>query len=378
MALEDLPPVPITLGGVVDPVHAVGREADADEILAVLGTGESVSVPGERRHGKTVLSHIVEERARALEWTVVTRSLEGSRSIDEVAEALAHDLVAVLPRLERVKAWLGSRAGLAAGGVRIDATPLTLEEVLAEACLHTDRLLLILDELPICARALERSDPGSGLALMHRLRRLRQSHKQLTMLCLGSIGFHHVVPDLEGAINDMYTHSLGPLTPDAALELATRLLNGTEVPAGLRSALAPRMAAASEGVPYYLHHLAHECRRRHAAGATLDPASVDAMVSDAIADPDDRWDLKHYVTRLPAYYGLEAPATAAMLDIIARERCSAVELRRALAAERDAVASADVGSLVGRLEQDHYVVRADDSLRFSSEIVRRAWLRWRP
>ena len=60
---------------------------------------------------------------------------------------------------------------------------------------------------------------------MHRLRRLRQSHKQLTMLCLGSIGFHHVVPDLEGAVNDMYRHSLGPLASDGAFELAMRLLN---------------------------------------------------------------------------------------------------------------------------------------------------------
>jgi hypothetical protein len=378
MALEDLPPVPITLGGVVDPAHAVGRDADADEILAALGAGESVSVPGERRHGKTVLSRVVEERARALGWIVVTRSLEGSRSIDEVVEALAHDLVAVLPRLERVKAWLGSRAGLAAGGVRVDAAPLTLEEVLADACAHTDRLLLILDELPICARALERSEPGSGLALMHRLRRLRQSHKQLTMLCLGSIGFHHVVPDLEGAVNDMYRHSLGRLAPEGALELAMRLLNGTDLRPELRRALATRMTTASEGVPYYLHHLAHECRRRHAGGATLDPASVDAMVSEAIADPDDRWDLKHYVTRLDAYYGPDARATAAILDVLARGSCTAVELRRALAAESDDIANADVGSLLGRLEQDHYVVRFDDTMRFGSEIVRRAWLRWRP
>jgi hypothetical protein len=277
-----------------------------------------------------------------------------------------------------VKAWLGSRASISARGVQIDAAPLTLEEILAEACTHTSRLLLILDELPICARALERSEPGSGLALMHRLRRLRQSHKQLTMLCLGSIGFHHVVPDLEGAVNDMYKHSVGPLAPNGALELAIRLLNGTDLPPGLRRTLAPGMAAASEGVPYYLHHLAHGCRRRHSAGTTLDPASVDAMVSEAIADPDDPWDLKHYVTRLPAYYGPEAPATAAMLDVIARGPCTVVELRRALSAESDAVANADMGSLAGRLEQDHYIVRPDDTLRFGSEIVRRAWLRWRP
>lgn len=378
MDLEDLPPVPITLGGVVDPMHAVGRDADADEILGVLRAGESVSVPGERRHGKTVLSRVVGERARALGWTVVTRSLEGSRSIDEVTEALAHDLVAVLPRLERVKAWLGSRASLSARGVRIEPAPLTLEEVLSEACAHADRLLLILDELPICARALERSEPGSGLALLHRLRRLRQSHRQLTMLCLGSIGFHHVVPDLEGSVNDIYRHSLGPLAPDGALELAVRLLNGTDVPARSRRALASRMTTASEGVPYYLHHLAHECRRRHAAGAGLDPASIDAMVDAAIEDPDDRWDLKHYVTRRDAYYGPDAPAAGAILDVIARGPCTAVELRRALGAGADDVAGADVGSLVGRLEQDHYIVRAGESFRFRSEIVRRGWLRWRP
>lgn len=91
------------------------------------------------------------------------------------------------------------------------------------------RLLLILDELSICARALERREAGSGLAFLHRLRRLRQAHDPLTMLCLGSIGFHHVVPDLEGAINDMSPHSLEPLASDGALELAVRLLKDTDV-----------------------------------------------------------------------------------------------------------------------------------------------------
>lgn len=197
------------------------------------------------------------------------------------------------------------------------------------------------------------------------------------MLCLGSIGFHHVVPDLEGSVNDMYKHSLEPLAPDGALELAVRLLKGTDVPLEVRRALAPRMATLSEGVPYYLHHLAHAARRQHASGATLDAASVDGMVAAAIADPDDPWDLKHYVTRVRGYYGPKAPAVGAMLDLIAREPCTAVEIRRGLAASPDDIANADVGLLVGRLEQDHYVVRTDQTFRFRSEIVRRAWLRWR-
>ncbi len=375
---EDLPPVPITHGGVVDPAHAVGRDADVAEVLSALSGGESVALPGERRHGKTVLSRIVEERGQALGWTVVTRSVEGTTSVEEVTEELARDLVAVLPPLERVKAWLGSRADFSARGVRIESAPLSLEDVLAEACSHTDHLLLILDELPICARALERSEAGSGLAFLHRLRRLRQTHEPLTMLCLGSIGFHHVVPDLEGAINEMYQYSLGPLASTGALELAVRLLKGTDVPLAARRALAPQMATASEGVPYYLHLLAGGCRGRHAAGATLDDATVDAMVTAAIEDSDDPWDLKHYAKRLPAYYGPDAPAAGAILDLIARQPSTAGEIRRGLAAASEDIAGADVGSLAGRLEQDHYLVGAAQTLRFRSEIVRRAWLRWRP
>jgi len=375
---EDLPPVPITHGGVIDPAHAVGRDAEVADVLATLSGGESVALPGERRHGKTVLSRIVEERGQALGWTVVTRSVEGTTSVEEVTEELARDLVAVLPPLARVKAWLGSRAEFSARGVRIESAPLSLEDVLAEACSHTDHLLLILDELPICARALERREAGAGLAFLHRLRRLRQAHEPLTMLCLGSIGFHHVVPDLEGAINDMYPHSLGPLAPNGALELAVRLLKGTDVPLATQRAIAPQMATSSEGVPYYLHLLAGGSRRRHAAGATLDGATVESMVTAAIEDPDDPWDLKHYVTRLPAYYGPDAPAAGAILDLIARQPSTAGEIRRGLAAASDDVADADVGSLAGRLEQDHYLVRAAQTLRFRSEIVRRAWLRWRP
>ena len=65
VGFEGLPPVPITHGGVVDPAHAVGRDADVVEVLGALSGGESVALPGERRHGKTVLSRIVEERGRA-------------------------------------------------------------------------------------------------------------------------------------------------------------------------------------------------------------------------------------------------------------------------------------------------------------------------
>jgi hypothetical protein len=176
----------------------------------------------------------------------------------------------------------------------------------------------------------------------------------------------------------MYTHSLDPLTPDGAFELAVRLLKSTDIPLDTRRQLAPAMAGASEGVPYYLHMLADACRRRHALGAALDAAAVEELVTAEIENPDDRWDLKHYVTRLGSYYGDEAPAAGAILDLVAQEPSTPAAIRGVLGAMSGELATADIGSLTGRLEQDHYLVRTTQTLRFRSEIVRRAWLRWRP
>jgi hypothetical protein len=374
---EDRPAIPINPGGVVDPRNVVGRDDDLARVVRSLERGGGVVQPGERRHGKTSFSRLVEATARERGWTVVSRSVEGKKSVDSVTEALAVDLVAVLPRMERIGTWLRSRARVEVAGVSVDRAPLALEDVLGDACQHAERLLLILDELPICARALEQAEPGAGLAFLHTLRRLRQEHPTLTMLCLGSIGFHHVVPSLGGALNDLDKQPLEPLAPDHAHELAARLLSSTEIPRSLRAELAPRMALASEGVPYYLHHLADDCQRRSARGEQLDGDAIDALVTAAIESPDDPWDLKHYVSRLPDYYGDDAPAAGAILDLVALRSSSLAAIGTGLGAAADAVASADLTGIAGRLEQDHYLVRDGGALRFRSELVRRAWLRWR-
>jgi len=250
---------------------------------------------------------------------------------------------------------------------------------LTEACEQASRLVLILDELPICAREIERSDPGAGSTFLHSLRRLRYDNEpKLTMLCLGSIGFHHVVPHLGGAINDLEKHPLMPLAEPFADELAARLLHSTPIPAVTREGLAPALARASEGVPYYLHHLADGCDRRHAAGRMLSPEVPGEILDEAITSSDDPWDLKHYVTRLPAYYGDEAPFAGALLDVIAVQPCDLGALRDALDSDPRDFSGYELGGILSRLEQDHYLqLQQSGTHRFRSDIVRRAWLRWR-
>jgi hypothetical protein len=279
--------------------------------------------------------------------------------------------------MDRITAWLRSRADIEMASLSIGSAPPTLEEIVGDACQHARRLLLILDELPICARALERARPGAGLAFLHTLRRLRQENTRLTMLCLGSVGFHHVLPSLEGALNDIDKHPLPPLSAEHAHELAARLLSSTEIPRVVRAELAPAMALASEGVPYYLHHLADDCQRRHVQGKVLDRDVVAAVVTASVESADDPWDLKHYVSRLPDYYGEDAPTAGAILDLVAIGNSSIAAVARGLTAGADDLATAELPAIVGRLEQDHYLVRKDGELVFRSDIVRRAWLRWR-
>jgi hypothetical protein len=374
---EGLPPIPINPGGVVDPRNLVGRDDDAALVMRALERGGGIVLTGERRHGKSSLARLVEQRCREHGWTVVARSLEGMKTVDAVSGGLAADLVDALPRMKQVAAWLRSRADFSVGGVSIDSAPVGLEEILGEACEHTQRLVLILDELPICARALERGQTGAGLAFLHSLRRLRQENAKLTMLCLGSIGFHHVLPNLEGSLNDIDKHPLNPLAIAGAEELAARLLASTSMPPAVGARLARPMALASEGVPYYLHHLADDCRRLDARGRSLGPSATEELVKAAIESPDDPWDLKHYVTRLPDYYGQDATSAAAILDLLATSPSTLGALRQGLSAGSAAIASMDVAGIVGRLEQDHYLVKRDGELRFRSDIVRRSWLRWR-
>ena len=54
----------LVVGGVVPPDDVVGRLREAEEVLATLPTGGSVLV-GDRRHGKTSLSRLVQRSAAA-------------------------------------------------------------------------------------------------------------------------------------------------------------------------------------------------------------------------------------------------------------------------------------------------------------------------
>lgn len=379
-------PIPVNSGGGLDVENILGRDGFRDEVLDTLDR-RSVVLTGERRMGKTSVAKLVEQASPRDGWTTVRLSVEGYRSVDELTQSLLVSLARFENPLQRMARRLLERLSFNVGGVGVEPAQsrLLFEDVVTTAVAETDcRLLLIFDELPLFARALNQRDPAGdeGTAALHLLRRLREPHPGLRMLCLGSIGFHHVTRDASGVLNDTVRLRLDPLPCDAggdAEVLARCLLRGADLPQHDEVQTARAIAASVEGVPYYMHKIVEAAERR-SRSSTLDAAAIDAIVTTAITTSDDPWDLRHYRDRIPVYYGDQAPLARAVLDALASgvaiDLDSTVNLVR-LDRDVEAASRDEVRDVLERLEDDHYLVRDGDRRSFAYSIVRRAWVELR-
>ncbi|WP_226862898.1 ATP-binding protein [Mycolicibacterium baixiangningiae] len=255
-----------------------------------------------------------------------------------------------------------------------------LDDLLSRAVDRAEhrQLVLFVDEVTVLARNLERREPGSGENFLHTLRRFRQDHggKVATVLS-GSIGLHHVSADAPSTVNDIQKITVGPIRTDHATYLAECLLLGVGLTDPQAHIVAPAIAASAENVPYYIQHLvaaAQKVWQRTGTPPTVE--QVPDLVSAAIADPVDPWDLRHYRDRLSQYYGADAAAIAKVLDIYAHAAhpLSVDETLMTLRGEGSPIQDRDqLVSVIERLELDHYLVRDGDADRFASSLIERAW-----
>ncbi|MEA2220138.1 MAG: hypothetical protein QOJ35_2764 [Solirubrobacteraceae bacterium] len=375
--VSPLRPIPLNVGGPLAPEHVIGRTAEVADVFRSLAS-VGVVITGERRMGKTSLARVIARDAEIRGWTVVWQSAEGFTSIAEFCEAL-------IPRMTEVGGRLGTAVRAVVRALKIELGPLRIDPRMADRLLDDvvsaavgaagQRLLLVIDELPLFVRELDRRHPGDGAAALHLLRRLRERHgDRLRMLCLGSVGFHHVARGALGALNDLERHRLGPLAPQDASYLARGIMLATSVSAPNESELADAIGAAAEGVPFYVHRLVAQIVRR--APTTCTVATVGEIVEEALRPPDDPWELRHYRDRVRPYYGEDAPVAAAVLDALAptREAVARREVESRVATSAAAPVDHDrFRDVVERLVDDHYLVYDGDALRFAFDLVRRAW-----
>ncbi len=372
-------PMSLVVGGIVQPDDVVGRIRDAQAVIDSL-PGSGAVLVGDRRHGKTSLSRVVQRDARRLGAVVIAASAERETYAEFVA-ALAAELANAEPAWAQELSRL--RVTLTAGPVRVERdgrAAAALDQLLERAVDRAGhrQVVLFIDEVTVLARNLERQERGSGDSFLHTLRRFRQQHGAAVATVLsGSIGFHHVSPDAPSTVNDIRKITVGPIRADHAAYLAECLLFGGGLSAETAHHLAPALAEAGENVPYYIQHLVAASLAMYRGGRRiLSPAEVPALVTAAIEDPTDPWDLRHYRDRLAHYYGDDAPVIAKLLDIYAHapapldvdEVLAQVRSTGIPVGERD-----DLVSFIERLELDHYLVRTGDRDRFASALVQRAW-----
>lgn len=369
----------LVVGGIVRPENVVGRAPDAAAVMDSLTGGGAVLV-GDRRHGKTSLARVVQRDAAAGGAVVVATSAERETYGDFVA-ALATELGQLEPRWAREMTKL--RLSLTAGPLKVEragraaaALDELLDRVVARA--KGRQVVLFVDEVTILARNLERSERGAGDNFLHVLRRFRQKHgTEVATVLSGSIGFHHVSRDAPSTVNDIRKITVLPIHADHAVYLAECLLLGDGVPADGRTALSEAIATGAENIPYYIQHLVAATIRIRRDGRPLpQPEDIPMLVDDAIKDPSDPWDLKHYRNRLDDYYGADSKTVGKLLDIYAHST-SALSIDDAfmrLQSEGSPITDRDqLVAFIERLELDHYLVRTGDVDKFASPLVQRAW-----
>lgn len=382
MSASPLRPIPLTVGSIPALENILGREQQVDRVLSLLEQRQSVLLTGDRRVGKTCVARLVEARLAADGRRHIRTSAERTdypAFLGELARALAQTR-----RTEAAREELGRwEVTLSAGPVGLtrgagSAPERGLDE-LVEAALPDEGdppLVLIIDEVPMLALEMERTAPGSGRELLMTLRRLRQQHSsRLSMLLLGSIGFHHVVGSSPGAVNDVAHEPVGPLAEADALHLARCLLLGESVATTDPLGAALAIVEAAEAVPYYIQHLVKAVR--DAPGTATTTADITRVAEQALGDPNDPWNLRHYRERIPAYYGPDrAELVETTLDLLAtRGPLGIDELRRLLTATgiTDIPSRRDLVRLVEDLERDHYLARHGTASDFRSQLVRGWW-----
>jgi hypothetical protein len=377
-------PIPLSLGGIPDTRNLIGRDGQAARVADLLQQSHGVVLTGDRRVGKTSLARLVEERLTGAGVRVARTSAQ-RESMADFARALHDAVLAASPTG-------AARRELERWSIGIDAGPITVERDRVSASLDDlvrratassptadgTGLVLIVDEVPELARLLDVTTPGAGAALLGTLRRLRQDNSgRLSMLLLGSIGFHHVSDDAPGTLNDLVQEPVGAIAADDGAYLARCLMLGARVTPTDDRAVAERITVCAEGIPYYIQQIVFALSKRR---GIVSPEHVDQVVTDALTDPVDPWNLRHYLQRIEPYYGAaDAEAVATVLDRFAAtgEPLGVDDVRH-----DPAVASLDPppsrARLVGwieKLEQDHYLDRVDVTRsRWRSGLIRRAWL----
>ena len=377
-------------GGNISLAQTIGRDALCAACWKTLER-QSLRLENERRLGKTtVLRKLQAETPKG------TRSLlmeiGGLSSTTGFIEELIDKIDSAIPEKgssfrTRANAVISAIAGVEIAGVRIPAGAKTHWRVILLGCFDElmkqtpDRIVFFWDEMPWMLHKIKETEGMTAVVdLMDTLRDVRQTHDRVRMVLTGSIGFHHILGDFEEKgipariVNDMRLMDIPPLDEEDARDLAQRLLKGENIEVDDMDATTKALYDETGGVAFYIHSVISNL----AAGGKASVALVRDCVFKCLTQDTDPWEMRHFDTRIKAYYGAREHVVRAMLDkLAASEECTLQELASCIAAEPEGPTPAEIArDLLRKMGRDHYVVEqplASRRYRFKFALLKRWW-----
>lgn len=391
----------VNVGGELQPDEVVGRDKLIQGLWRRLER-QSLVLSAERRMGKT--SIVKKMTAQPPQDKLpIYQDLEGIRSPLGFAEKILNDLerhLSILGRTqEQARGWLKNLKGMEIGGIikfpddmAEQWKPLlikTVQKLVDYQKENKDKgktVVFFWDEMPLMLDNIKK-DKGEPAAMevLDTLRSLRQTYSGLRMVYTGSIGLHNVLAALRRAgyanapINDMYREDVPPLSEADAQDLALQLLEGEKVQAGDLAKTAGAIAAAANGMPYFIQHIVDEMVDME---EPVTSATAGKIVTEYLSDPQDRWDLRHYRERISIYYQEEEiPIALNLLDVLANADRPLPfnelydELKTRLPSAEGENGKEKTREVLILLQSDHYVIQEKENraYRFRYQLIEQYW-----
>ncbi len=380
-------------GGQIDSGEVVGRDELIEQIWDTLDQ-QSIRMNAERRIGKTTIIKKLCAEPRG-GWVPIFQDLEKHHTALEFALGVYREVEGFLSQRQRTarraRELLKSLGGTEIKGILKlpafdkqapwqDILTKSLEDLVEAREKDNERIVLLWDEVPYMLDNIsKRESQASAMAVLDTLRALRQELGGLRMILTGSIGFHHVIRSLNdytnSPLNDAFPLEVPALAPDAACELAAKLIAGENIATDNPQALAEALAQAADGFPFYIHHLAKALK---SAKKPATPETVEAVLNRQLLDANDPWELHHYRKRITDYYGKDnEQAVLGILDGVA-VRPKPVPVNELLAELKNTGVLADRERLISLLrlvEQDHYLARdSQGHYHYRFPLLKRWWM----
>lgn len=362
---SDLTPVDPNAGGQLDALAVYGRRKSVGRAASQLASGRHLLLDEPRRFGKSSFAQLLTNELNSSgDGLGVYHSVQGDSTRLEFVESVL-GAIRVVPGagkgvLDAVLGVISNVEEVSAGPVSLSLAyrrdpVIALRTVVAgidKAAAKKDRRLVIcLDEVTETIAAIGRDDGHApARQLLAELRRLRESHRNVSWVFTGSIGFHHVLRQIgttESLINDMRRFDLGPLEPAWARWLSGSVLMGAGVEQTVAddSALRAAIAEATDGIPILIHMIGERVRDR---GVRMTVANVAQVLDECFGSSDQASNLTHLLTRLESYYGDDAEVAKRVLDRLAGKPCTHTTLLDEYGVD---------DALLDSLEADHYLHR---------------------